>query len=127
MGLRPLLFHVDAGWNTDHAVGNIENLVDGLGLDLYIEVAYVFGRQSVVIVLDVRKKTGLFANSDEVCTHNGKTVHKLDPSMLAKMLQDAGAGVSSLFVFKGKYRAVLINYPATAQKDEISQAANILQ
>ena len=38
MGLRPLLFHVDAGWNTDHAVGNIEKLVDGLGLDLYTDV-----------------------------------------------------------------------------------------
>jgi N-acetyl sugar amidotransferase len=38
MGLRPLLFHVDAGWNTYQAVGNIEKLVDGLGLDLYTEV-----------------------------------------------------------------------------------------
>lgn len=38
MGLRPLLFHVDAGWNTDQAVGNIEKLVDGLDLDLYTEV-----------------------------------------------------------------------------------------
>lgn len=38
MGLRPLLFHVDAGWNTDQAVGNIEKLVDGLALDLYTEV-----------------------------------------------------------------------------------------
>lgn len=38
LGLRPLLLHVDAGWNTDHAVGNIEKLVDGLGLDLYTEV-----------------------------------------------------------------------------------------
>jgi N-acetyl sugar amidotransferase len=38
MGLRPLLLHVDAGWNTDQAVGNIEKLVDGLGLDLYTEV-----------------------------------------------------------------------------------------
>jgi len=38
MGLRPLLFHVDAGWNTDQAVGNIEKLVDGMGLDLYTEV-----------------------------------------------------------------------------------------
>lgn len=38
MGLRPLLFHVDAGWNTDQAVGNIEKQVDGLGLDLYTEV-----------------------------------------------------------------------------------------
>ena len=38
MGLRPLLFHVDAGWNTDKAVGNIEKLVNGLDLDLYTEV-----------------------------------------------------------------------------------------
>lgn len=38
MGLRPLLLHVDAGWNTDQAVGNIEKLVDGLRLDLYTEV-----------------------------------------------------------------------------------------
>jgi N-acetyl sugar amidotransferase len=38
MGLRPLLFHVDAGWNTQQAVSNIEKLVDGLSLDLYTEV-----------------------------------------------------------------------------------------
>jgi putative aminotransferase len=39
MGLRPLFFHVDAGWNTDQAVGNIEKLVDGLDSDLYTKVA----------------------------------------------------------------------------------------
>ena len=38
MGLKPLLYHVDAGWNTDQAVGNVEKLVDGLGLDLYTDV-----------------------------------------------------------------------------------------
>jgi N-acetyl sugar amidotransferase len=38
MGLRPLLFHVDAGWNTDQAVGNIEKLIDHLGVELYTEV-----------------------------------------------------------------------------------------
>ena len=37
-GLRPLLFHVDAGWNSQQAVHNIEHLVDGLGLDLHTEV-----------------------------------------------------------------------------------------
>lgn len=36
--LRPLVFHVDGGWNTDIAVNNIQMLVDGLGLDLYTEV-----------------------------------------------------------------------------------------
>jgi N-acetyl sugar amidotransferase len=38
LGLRPLVFHVDAGWNSQIAVNNIERLVDGLGLDLYTEV-----------------------------------------------------------------------------------------
>ncbi|MFA6715034.1 MAG: N-acetyl sugar amidotransferase [Victivallaceae bacterium] len=38
LGLRPMLFHVDAGWNSQVAVNNIEKLVDGLGLDLYTEV-----------------------------------------------------------------------------------------
>lgn len=37
-GLRPLVFHVDAGWNSQVAVNNIQRLVDGLGLDLYTEV-----------------------------------------------------------------------------------------
>lgn len=36
--LRPLVFHVDAGWNSQIAVNNIERLVDGLKLDLYTEV-----------------------------------------------------------------------------------------
>ncbi len=38
LNLRPLVFHVDAGWNSQIAVNNIEKLVDGLGLDLYTEV-----------------------------------------------------------------------------------------
>jgi N-acetyl sugar amidotransferase len=38
LGLRPLIFHVDAGWNSQEAVNNIERIVDKLGLDLYTEV-----------------------------------------------------------------------------------------
>lgn len=38
LGLRPLVFHVDAGWNSQEAVNNIEQLVDRLGLDLFTEV-----------------------------------------------------------------------------------------
>lgn len=37
-GLRPLLFHVDAGWNSQEAVNNVERLVDELGVDLHTEV-----------------------------------------------------------------------------------------
>jgi len=35
-----------------------------------------------------------------------------------------GAGAESLFVFKGKYRAVLINYPSTDDKLKILKQAN---
>ena len=38
LGLNPLLFHVDAGWNSQVSANNIQRLVDGLGLDLYTEV-----------------------------------------------------------------------------------------
>ena len=37
-GLKPLVFHVDAGWNSEIAVSNIEKLVDKLNLDLFTEV-----------------------------------------------------------------------------------------
>jgi imidazole glycerol-phosphate synthase subunit HisF len=143
-------------------------------------IADAIGRQSVVAVLDVRKKTGLFSKGYELCTHNASTSHKLDPVAFAQQLQAAGAGeivinsidrdglmkgydlelaqqmrqalripltllggagsltdvealiracgvvgaaAGSLFVFKGQYRAVLINYPTPAQKDEIFRAA----
>jgi cyclase len=147
---------------------------------LLSKLAAAVGRQSVVAVLDVRKKTGLFAKGYEVCTHNGKKVCNIDPVFLAKQLQDAGAGeivinsidrdgfmqgydldlacqfrdvlkvpltimggagspehvgqlisclgvvgaaAGSLFVFKGKYRAVLINYPTPAQKIQLCRDA----
>jgi cyclase len=147
---------------------------------LLTEMAAAVGKQSVVAVLDVRKRTGLFAKGYDVCTHNSRTIHKLDPFVLAKQLQDAGAGeivvnsidrdglmqgydlelsanfkhalnvpvtfmggagsldhmselisrlgvvgaaAGSLFVFKGKYRAVLINYPTPAQKLQLCREA----
>jgi N-acetyl sugar amidotransferase len=36
--LRPLVFHVDGGWNSEIAVNNINALVEKLGVDLYTEV-----------------------------------------------------------------------------------------
>lgn len=147
---------------------------------LLTEMAAAVGKQSVVAVLDVRKKTGLFAKGYEVCTHNAKKAHKLDPVALARQLQEAGAGeivinsvdrdglmqgydlelaaqvraalnvpmtflggagslddlgqlvgklgvvgaaAGSLFVFKGKYRAVLINYPTPEQKTQLCRDA----
>jgi cyclase len=148
------------------------------------QMAAAVGRQSVVAVLDVRKKSGLFGKGFDVCTHNGKQTHKQDLVALALQLQDAGAGeivvnsidrdglmqgydldlaaqirqalklpvtflggagslddivqlvsrvgvvgaaVGSLFVFKGKYRAVLINYPTPMQKTQLSRLALLNQ
>lgn len=143
-------------------------------------MAKAVGRQSVVAVLDVRKRRGLFAKGYELCTHNGRKVHRIDPVSLAMQLQEAGAGeivinsidrdglmqgydldlaaqvkhvlnvpttflggagalehiaelvgrvgvvgaaAGSLFVFKGKYRAVLINYPSPVQKVQLCSSA----
>ena len=36
--LRPLCLHVDTGWNSEIAVGNVERIVRTLGVDLYTEV-----------------------------------------------------------------------------------------
>lgn len=38
MGLRPLVFHVDGGWNSQIAVNNIDVMINKLNLDLYTEV-----------------------------------------------------------------------------------------
>ncbi len=147
---------------------------------LLVRMSEAIGRQSVVAVLDVRKKSGLFSKGYELCTHNARTAHKLDPVAFAQQLQEAGAGeivinsvdrdgemkgydielarqmraalkvpltilggagslehvsellgacgvigaaAGSLFVFKGQYRAVLINYPTQKQKDDLCRAA----
>lgn len=38
LGLRPLAIHVDNGWNSELAVGNIKRLLDRLGIDLFTTV-----------------------------------------------------------------------------------------
>lgn len=46
-----------------------------------------------------------------------------DIARLVSVCGVVGAAAGSLFVFKGSYRAVLINYPAQAQKDDIFRSA----
>lgn len=46
-----------------------------------------------------------------------------DIEALIRRLGVVGAAAGSLFVFKGPYRAVLINYPNADAKDQISRAA----
>ncbi len=132
------------------------------------------GNQSVVVVLDVKKKA--LSNKYEVFTNNGTKSTGIDPIPFALKMQSLGAGeivvnsidqdgvmkgydlnlinkirevinipltvmggagslkdigeiiqqhgiigvaAGSLFVFKGKYRAVLINYPTATEKGDL--------
>lgn len=145
---------------------------------LISEAAEKVGRQSVVVVMDVRK-AGLLRRY-ELFTHNGKNKTGLSPGEFANVAQHYGAGeivvnsierdgmmqgydvqlvadvreattipltvlggagsladiealigrfgtlgaaAGSLFVFKGKYRAVLINYPTRLEKDRLVDVA----
>lgn len=141
---------------------------------LVTQIADEIGRQSVVVVLDVKKR--MFDERYEVYTHNAKvntgkcpidfaqSLEKLgvgeivlnsidnDGEMkgydlvLAKKIREkisvpmtvlggagslkdigslinnfgiVGAAAGSLFVFKGVYKAVLINYPSPSEKDDL--------
>jgi imidazole glycerol-phosphate synthase subunit HisF len=145
---------------------------------LITAIADEIGSQSVVVVLDVKKR--LLGKDDEIWTHNGKkstgksalqfaieaqalgageiVLNSIDNDgqmkgydlTLASKLRQAirmpmtvlggagsladigrlidtcgviGASAGSLFVFKGAYRAVLISYPAPAQKEELIRSA----
>lgn len=132
------------------------------------------GRQSVVVVLDVKKR--LLSKHYDIYTHNGKKNTKRDLIEMVPLVEELGAGelvinsidndgamkgydlelarrvkqlahipitimggagslkdigelirncgiigaaAGSLFVFKGVYRAVLINYPKPIDKDDL--------
>ena len=138
------------------------------------EIGNAIGKQSLVVVLDLKKK-GLFGNY-ELYTHNGKKVGKYKLKEYLSILNEIGIGeivvnsidedgkmegydfklydlvreltsmpmtiiggagslddiknaisryktigvaAGSLFVFKGKYKAVLINYPDRATRNEM--------
>jgi len=142
--------------------------------DLLTEIADQVGRQSVVLVLDIKKR--MLGNKYDCYIGNGKVNTKICPFEFARdaerlgvgeivinsidndgvmkgydlefirkfnsgtgvpvtvlggagSLEDItclieqngiiGAAAGSLFVFKGKYRAVLINYPSRSQKTDI--------
>lgn len=141
---------------------------------LLVEIGNAVGVQSLVVVLDVKKK-GLFKNY-EVFTHNGKRHVDKKLTDIVSMLNNIGVGeivinsidedgkmngydfklfefvreltscpltilggasslenikeailkfkplgvaAGSIFVFKGKYKAVLINYPDRIARNEI--------
>lgn len=149
--------------------------------ELISEISKEVGKQSVVAVLDILQKKGLFTKGYEIRTLNGTHSHAEDPYILAKKLENAGAGelvinsidndgtmlgydielskkfyqqsnipltvlggagsfkdiseliselgligaaAGSLFVFKGRYRAVLINYPPLNDKLDMCKTLN---
>lgn len=59
---------------------------------LLTEIADRIGRQSVVAVLDVRKRTGFLRSKYEVATRNATRVHDVPLIDLVKRLEEAGAG-----------------------------------
>lgn len=141
--------------------------------NLITQIADRVGSQSVVVVMDIKKK---LLGGYEIYTHNGKKATGLNPIAFAEKAQQLGAGeivinsidqdglmkgfdlnlidkitekitipvtvlggagsledikkvidrhgiigvaAGSLFVFKGKYKAVLINYPIKEEKDKL--------
>lgn len=141
--------------------------------ELIAEIAERVGNQSVIVVLDVKKK---LLGGYEVYTHNGKKSTGINPFKFVEEAEKLGAGeiiinsidqdgvmkgydmnlidkirekislpmtvlggagslddigkvinkhgvigvaAGSLFVFKGVYKAVLINYPKRSEKDEL--------
>ena len=141
---------------------------------LIAQISEEIGRQSVVVVLDVKKK--MFSKEYDVYTHNGQKNSKRSLFDMIAQVQELGAGeivvnsidhdgqmkgydlelakrvkqmahipvtmlggagslndigelvrgcgtigasAGSLFVFKGIYKAVLINYPKPSEKDEL--------
>lgn len=145
---------------------------------LVTEIAERVGSQSVIVVLDVKKKV---FGGYELYTHNGKKATGINPLKLAAEMQQLGAGeiiinsidqdgsmkgydmpliekvagatslpltvlggagslqdigkviekhgvigvaAGSLFVFKGPYKAVLINYPSQTEKNKIFKVDN---
>lgn len=146
--------------------------------ELVSEIAAEVGRQSVVVVIDARKK--MLGRGWDVVTHNAARSAKMDALDFAAGVAELGAGeivmnsvdldgkmtgydldlarrlrervnipitmlggagklehlsdlfstcgvvgaaAGSLFVFKGQYRAVLINYPQPPEKEPLFAAA----
>ena len=87
------------------------------------------------IVLNAIDRDGYMGGYDLELAHQAHTALKVPLTMLggAGSLDDItalintcgliGAAAGSLFVFKGKYRAVLINYPSSDQKQVLYRAS----
>ncbi|MGB3837201.1 N-acetyl sugar amidotransferase [Castellaniella sp.] len=78
-GLRPLVMHVDAGWNSELAVSNIESIVRHCGYDLHTHVVdweemrdlHLAYLRAGVANQDVPQDHIFFASLYHFATHNG--------------------------------------------------------
>jgi aminotransferase len=78
-GLRPLVVHVDAGWNSELAVANIEKIVKHCGFDLHTHVVdweemrdlHLAYLRSGVANQDVPQDHAFFASMYHFATRNG--------------------------------------------------------
>lgn len=89
------------------AIGAGELVINNIDLDGTMK-GYEFG-----LVEKIRKATSL------PLTVLGGAGSMSDIGKLVNKFRIIGASAGSLFVFKGKYRAVLINYPTPEEKDQI--------
>lgn len=79
LGLRPLVVHVDTGWNSELAVQNIQAILDYCGWDLYTHVMYWEDMKRLQIAYlragvanqDVPQDHAIFANLYHFAVQNG--------------------------------------------------------
>ena len=101
-GLHPVEFarHMTSLGAGEIVINSVDRdgVMKGYDLDLFEQI-----RQSVQIPLTLLGGAGSIGDVIELIKRHGIV----------------GAGAGSLFLFKGKYRAVLINYPRFLEKEEI--------
>lgn len=124
-GLKPLVLHVDAGWNSIEAVENIYNLVDKLELDLEtiiinwesmreLQLAYL---QSGVVNQDVPQDHAFFASLYRTAVKMGIPDVFLGSNLSSESImpqswgQPAMDGKNLKNVYKSQHHRHLKNFP----------------
>jgi N-acetyl sugar amidotransferase len=124
-GLKPLVVHVDAGWNSIEAVENIYNLVDKLELDLEtiiinwesmreLQLAYL---QSGVVNQDVPQDHAFFASLYRTAVRMGLPDVFLGSNMSSESIMPQSWGQAAMDgknlkdVYKSQHNRKLQNFP----------------
>jgi N-acetyl sugar amidotransferase len=124
-GLKPLVLHVDAGWNSIEAVENIYNLVDKLELDLEtiiinwesmrkLQLAYL---QSGVVNQDVPQDHAFFASLYRTAVKMGIPDVFLGSNLSSESIMPQSWGQAAMDgknlkdVYKSQHHQKLQNFP----------------